>query len=545
MKKKLLLLIMVLICTSVLVTGCGGPGKSLQTNASVPVSGVNEFPITEEEITLEIFMGKPNTIEDLFTNEFTKWYEEKTNVKIEWSFVNGDTRQAINLRLASNDYPDIFRGFSFARSEQVAYYAQDVFIDMTDLVDKHGHYIKEMFQKDPQIEKNVRHTDNKILGLPDAAFDFTGCYYNVMWVYKPWLDKLNLKVPETTEEFYHMLKAFKERDPNGNGIPDEIPLAARNSRGGTIGLDNFLMNAFNFSNDYGVYNKEGIATFAPIEDDFKEGLKYIRRLYQEGLIHPESFIMDRARISALAENDVPILGAAPGKWTTQFTTAGAPSGRSNEFVAIPPLLGPGGVRQTISTGNERDTGLSAFNITSQCENPEVAIKWVDWFYSQDAYLKAVAADGFRPAKEGELGLDGEQALFAVDPVESTAAFGALQNRNWGEFSISYRTVEDSIKTAYYTNDKIRLENAYQAYQMYKPYAKNIAIGDFPMSPEVSAEYLELRSNIKSAIDSGMVAFIIGEKSIEDDWDAYVQNFYNIGLERYVEIYQNYLDGQSK
>ena len=55
------------------------------------------------------------------------------------------------------------------------------------------------------------------------------------------------------------------------------------------------------------------------------------------------------------------------------------------------------------------------------------------------------------------------------------------------------------------------------------------------------EYLELRSTITAAIDSGLVGFVIGEKSIENDWDAYVQNFYDLGLKRYTEIVQKYLD----
>ncbi len=46
-----------------------------------------------------------------------------------------------------------------------------------------------------------------------------------LWIYKPWLDKLGLKMPETTEELYQVLKAFKEQDPNGNGQADELPLS--------------------------------------------------------------------------------------------------------------------------------------------------------------------------------------------------------------------------------------------------------------------------------------------------------------------------------
>ena len=45
-----------------------------------------------------------------------------------------------------------------------------------------------------------------------------------IWINQTWLDNLGLDVPTTTEELYTVLKAFKENDPNGNGIQDEYPL---------------------------------------------------------------------------------------------------------------------------------------------------------------------------------------------------------------------------------------------------------------------------------------------------------------------------------
>lgn len=50
-----------------------------------------------------------------------------------------------------------------------------------------------------------------------------------LYIRRDWLNNLNLKVPNTMEEFYKTLKAFKTQDPNGNGIPDEIPYFERNT----------------------------------------------------------------------------------------------------------------------------------------------------------------------------------------------------------------------------------------------------------------------------------------------------------------------------
>ena len=45
---------------------------------------------------------------------------------------------------------------------------------------------------------------------------------------KDWLDKLNLKVPKTTEGLYNALLAFKQQDVNGNGANDELVRASLN-----------------------------------------------------------------------------------------------------------------------------------------------------------------------------------------------------------------------------------------------------------------------------------------------------------------------------
>ena len=538
MKKRTKSLVAMLLMMTLLLSACGEKMETMN-KGTVDVSAVNEFPIVKEPLTLTVFANKNANISDITTNEFTKWYEEKTGIKIEWELVTGDVRQAINLQIASEDYPDIFLGFDFARSEQAAYYNQDVFIDLTDLIEEHGYHIKKMFENDPSIEKNLRHTDNKILGLPSLDLSFLRTTPNKMWVYKPWIDKLGADIPQTTEEFYELLKRFKTEDPNGNGIADEVPLASRNSRGGQSGLDLYLMSSFLSWGTYGFsVDENGDAVFAPIQDEAKEGIRYIKKLYEEGLIHTESFVMDKARMTALSENEVPILGCAPGVTVETFTIPGSETGRYEEFVALPPLEGPNGVRQTMAGGG--DSGLTSFSITTSCENPEAAIKWIDWFYSEEAYLKSRAPEGFRLAKDGEIGYDGKPAKFAQDQV--AASSGAADNSKWGITAVCYWPQNNSISVADNTENKIQNENAYNAYLLYKPYERRgSVVVDFPVPDGVAEEYLELRSNIKAEIDSGFVSFIIGEKDIDKDWDVYVKRFYDLGLERYTEIVQNYLD----
>lgn len=85
------ILAVVLMCTA-----CGGSKGGSASSAKV--SAPNEFPIVEEQETLTIFTNKPGDVEDMELNAFTKWYEEKTNVKVKWIFATGDVRRAIYIR---------------------------------------------------------------------------------------------------------------------------------------------------------------------------------------------------------------------------------------------------------------------------------------------------------------------------------------------------------------------------------------------------------------------------------------------------------------
>ena len=197
-----------------------------------------------------------------------------------------------------------------------------------------------MFKTNPAIKPLITLLDGKIYGLPH----YNDCYHcsmsQKMWVYKPWLDKLGLKVPETTDEFEAMLKAFKEKDPNGNGKADEIPLSGSKlvNGGWHSPIDQFLMNSF-------VYNDNVTPNGARAPDPgqrqgqgrlHRAGLERGREvprtgLYKQGLIDPQAFTNDSAQIQQLGENAMTrswARSAPAGTASSPRTAAPAAAGRN-------------------------------------------------------------------------------------------------------------------------------------------------------------------------------------------------------------------------
>ncbi len=513
-----------------MLSACAGPGQEEQKSVSL---------LTKEPVTMSVYLPKPQYVEDLTTNEFTLWYEEKTGVHIEWQLATGDQAQAINLMFASGDYPDIIMNTYIGKLEQSVYGKQGILLDLKDLIEEHSVYVKQILQEREDIRKGITSPDGEIFGLPLVNEVYHTRYPSKMWVNGQWLDNLGLSVPQTTEEFYQMLVAFRDNDPNGNGIQDEIPMAAT-SELGTNGYDEFLMNAFVYTDSSHVMQENGRAVFSASQPGFREGLRYLNRLYGEGLLHQDSLIIDRKRLKNMVEGgEEATVGAAPAMWYGIFTDVEEGSSRYQDYVAIPPLLGPDGVRQTPIYHHRIEWDI---NITSACESPEIAMKWIDWFYSEEGTFTAqngFEGEGWRYAKPGEIGLDGGQAIWArLQP------FGVMQNRCWMNMGVYY--MDETIRQGMIvepTGEQTEQIMYQVTKELYEPYGKDQAVRDSFFDSNQYNEFVQLRLQINSEVERSMAAFVSGEKSLDTDWNAYLDRLEELGLSRYIEIYQEMLEEQ--
>lgn len=511
-----------------LLTACTGTGQQ----KIVPVTKA------KEPVTLSVYLPKPQYVEDLSTNEFTLWYEQQTGIHIDWQMATGNQSQAINLMFASGDHPDIIMDSGISKLEQTVYGKQGILLDVKNLIEEHSVYLKKILEEREDIRQGITSPDGEIFGLPRVNEVYHTRYPSKMWVNRQWLEKLGLGVPQTTEEFYQMLVAFRDGDPNGNGIKDEIPMAATDEVGPNC-YDEFLMNAFTYYQSARVMQENGTAIFTANQPAYREGLRYLNRLYSEGLLHKDSLIMDRKRLKKMAEQgETATVGAVPAMWYGIFADVEGGSNRYQDYTAIPPLIGPAGQRQTPMYQNGQQEWSA--NITSACKTPEIAMKWLDWFYSEEGTFTSQSGaqgTGWRYAKPGEKGLDGGQAIWArLQP------FGVLQNKSWMNIGV------------YYMDEKIRLgmiveptgeqteQNMYQATkECYAPYGVDHSINDSFFEPDQYNEFTQLRLQIDSEVKRSKAAFISGEKSLDTDWEAYLQRLDELGLARYMEIYQNMLN----
>ena len=503
-----------------------------------------QFPIVKQTVTFKVLVANGEQISDFNDNAYTKWLEEKTGVTLQIDVVNRTDEQAkLSLVLACGDLPDRLRGCGPSTRLIAQQGAQGNFLPMNDLMAKYGDETKRVFQKErPQLLPLITSPDGKIYGLPEVNECFHCFLSQKMWVYKPWLDKLGIAIPKTTDEFEAMLKAFKEKDPNGNGKADEVPLSGNveGNGGWHNSIEQFLMNSFVF------YDRiqqdrllliDGKVQAAYAQPGYREGLRYLHRLYTEGLIDKNALIQDNAALLQLGSQKSPhLLGASGGGWMGTYTEPKtlAQGGEMDNWIAIPPLKGPQGVQ----TAAYAPWGFTPgrFIITKKNAHPDVAFRLADLMYSYDATMRDVfgveGTDWVKPP-EGELGINGKQAAY-----RTAANWGdGMTNTSWRQTGMNYRTADFRLsQSAKDQFVEVPLYNASNAMLPFAPDIKNL-IPPLTYSDADSKTITEVQLAVKTYVDEMLTKFITGDEDIETGWDTYLKTLDSQGLPKLLEISQ--------
>ena len=520
------------------------------------VSAPGEFPVVEEPITLNILMLGHAIVEDFPTNSFTHWYSERTGINLNFDIAPpNEGTEVLNLTIASGDLPDIMVGFNVDPSTLALFGPQGLFLPLSGLIEEQGHYIHEVFEVSPQVRPLITSPDGEIYGLPQVNECYHCFYSQRAWINSDWLANLGLAVPTTTDEFIDVLTAFKEQDANGNGDPnDEVPLAAATT-GWNANIDGFLLNPFVFS-EFNGQNRhfemnDGVITQNVTSEGYREGLRFLKTLFSNGLFGEESFTQPMPQIKQQVEGgDAPTVGVVIAGAHSNFSNIGGD--RWIKYVAVPSLIGPSGLQQ--APFNPWGVGSGQCVINARTEHPVAAFKWCDGLYDRETTLRSVFGIPQWEVAEGEAGQwrwaeEGEPAL-GGDEYESIwrrlSTFGSLQNVHWAQRGPSYRPNHLRLGEVR-RDDAAGLEVVLleQTRANYEPHARDIAdvIPPLAMTTAQAAEVTDLRLGITDYVAQMTAEFVLGRTDLDAGWDTFVATLEAMGVNRVAEIYQTAYDAQ--
>lgn len=557
MKKILAVALGTAICVSALA-GCSSSStqKTASKSTAADASNINtsgDFPVVKNKVNLRVFLPQQTAVKDYATNEFTKWYEEKTNVHIEWDTVpTAGLTEKLQLKLAGGDLPDVFMNCGLTNAQQVTYGNEGMLIPLNSLIDQYAPNVSGMMKNASYVKYSMVTPNGNIYSLPTLQEVYHGKDGNKGWIDKAWLDKLGLKVPTTTAEFENVLKAFKNMNSS------VIPFAGANAdKNRSNGVEEFIMQSFVYY-DAGTYMKvdNGKVSFVANTDQYKAGLKYIHQLISEGLIPSESFTQDRTALQTLCNDPKGNrLGGAAALTYTNFTGSST-SALVDDYVTMPVLKGPDG--KTYAAIHSYTPSGGRYSITKNCKNPAAAMKWIDgiYDYSKDLtmeyhpYLGKNGTD-YKIVNEANQGLDGGKATYQTmdRPDKSGPNTASVQNICWRQSapmfqSYSYRMEQLADPNGSFAKQEIALYQATK--QNYVPYGDaKYQLPSIFFSEDQLQESGDLQTNINNTVKTFMVKFATGTLDIDKDWNTYLSELNNAGLKKYVQITQQAYDKQQK
>lgn len=187
-------------------------------------------------------------------------------------------------------------------------------------------------------------------------------------VRQDWLDALGIETPQSLDDLYNMMVAFRDSDPDGNGQGDTYGL----STAGTYDIQPFMSSAGVLP---GYVEVDGARTIPYATEAAIPVLEWLARLYAEGLFDPNFATNETAdmrnmfltnRVGAVTYWDT---------WVGLFNNTAQTEDPATSFVAkgIPAVPGPDG-RIILSRG-----APSVWTIPVNAPDPETAFTFLEWW----------------------------------------------------------------------------------------------------------------------------------------------------------------------
>ena len=451
-------------------------------------------------------------------------------VEIEWEEISTGWTEKKPVILASGDLPDIIINDSTITSSDIISNI-DSFMDMTDLIAAYAPNIQKMFEEVPD-SLTASMYNGGIYALP-LVTAYMPTSYVTLNINKTWLDKLGLEVPTTLDEFEQCLIAFRDGDPNGNGIKDEIPLDWP-QQGHTHDIY-CLTGAFGTVDNQStnmVVVEDGKVQFLYETEAFYKLTQYVHRWYEEGLITPEVYTNDYAASNVVrTTGDIARVGAATG-----YSAPSLFSKFSDEYISIAPLSGGEeyDVKWPFSTVGA-PVNSNKLVMTSDCENPEAAMRFINELYSDDfgiqEYYGSFDTGAVTKYDDGTYSIQLVEGYGSIDemkwylsPVNNGPGYFSadLVSRTKAPAELTDRTVTEELYIPYRNDPK----------DIWPTYAR--------FNEEQNEELVYLQSDIQNLVSQKMAAWCVNG-GIEDEWDDYINSLKMMGLEEMRAIYQEVYD----
>lgn len=526
-KVTIYVLVISSLLLSLLFSGCSKQSTETKQSTAANSNTSEAKDISTEKITLKYFypLGGDylKALDNLNESLVIQEMEKKTNIHME--FIHppfGQEKEQYNLMIASDDLPDIIThdfGIPYYPGGGDKAIKDGKYLRLNELVDQYAPNFKKIISDDADLRKNIVTDEGNIWGLPmidnTAQEAFTG-----LIIRKDWLDELGLQMPKTINDWYNTLKAFKEK--KGAESPFILNQSGYHPDGAIIGA---------FGVGSGFYQVDKKIKYGPLENGFKEYLMEMNKWYKEGLIDKDFPTGSKATSYMTTGKSGAVIG---GFWAFNNWEA-ASTDKKMVLVGAPYPSLKEGEKPHFRQSNLRMRGFFT-SIASKCKYPERAIKWMDYFYSDEGYIMAnYGFEGKTFTKSGNKYKYTDLVLKNPEGVSMNIAL-AKYCFSHGAFLRDWtRDIDVSIYG----------ERALDATHIWH----NSADADYKLPPisltaEEGTEFSKIMGDIDTYVNEMVLKFIIGAEQF-DKYDQFLKQINNMNIKKAIELQQAALDRYNK
>lgn len=459
-----------------------------------------------------------------------KSIQEATGIDIQFIEVSDTViSEQYSLMIASGDWADMICCDQYYAGGTAQAYADEVIMDLTDLVyDNCPNYYNALYSTNEASIMNVT-VEGKILAIyaiKDRSYTDSG-----EMTRGDWLEELGLEVPHTLDELNNVFYAFKDAygcnytvKCDSNGVLDFV--AAFDSEIASLS-----------GSDLSVFvNDDGIVESGYISDGYREYVEWFAGLYADGIIHPDFY-------TAMLFPDV--FNGLVGSGDMAFWNSMA-DGLANIYsyandenfaqVPVPTIVRNEGDVDTYQAEDTLAGGRSAgFAITTTCENPELALQFLNYFYTDEgAMLRNFGVEGDTYTRNAD-------GSVSYTELITDNELGMTMNNALNYYTCVQvcpgMTLADSLWACY--NDE-----AIAAMEVWAPTGNSD--NTYPKGAALTTDEqdeVNLRiSDIISGASEQILKFMTGSVELTDEsWNTYVSDMEALGIRDVLEVYQNAYD----
>lgn len=453
--------------------------------------------------------------------------EKRLGIKVDWTTVSAkDKTTLFSLLMASGELPDIVLDMEPIYYEEFG--RMGALIPLNDYITPEKMpNLAALLKADPAVLASITSADGNIYFFP-RIMEAATRYWNGLFIREDYLQQVSKEVPTTPDEFKDALKAIQV-GVEGCSAPLSVDKAGLKSLIWAYGIG---ARGTGLSSTDDAYVKEGEVAYGPTDEKYREALKFLNSLYEEGLLNPDwnALESNQIRTHIVSGTAAACQGSFSGMLSTYNGLLEA-DGKGEALTYVLPLKGPYGDQcwQGHHTAIDVGYGLA---ITSACKDVDAAIQVVDYLYSDEGReliywgVEGVTfernAENVRQFTETVTGSELGVLTYLNNYSANTSCYPSAQNVEFYHATLSERAREGNLA-----------ETAIGQ-------ANDIRMPALRYTEEEISEVNTIIVDLNDYVDENFALFVNGTKDIEDDavWQGYLKGFDGLRLEELMGYYRS-------